>query len=188
MTTNKGGPRSFPVFVSQRRTVQSSELEASRAPLGEYATEHIFPTCPTWRLTARQLNASQMHIVVSSDPVAISRPSGEKATEITQSVCPSRQCIACPVMASQILTRLSLEPDTILDPSGENATDQIAPVCPSSRSVASLAPVFQTLMISSFGPIHAMRDCIQHNHLPSPATSLVSNGLSAKQAFALFSN
>ncbi|KAJ7847272.1 hypothetical protein B0H14DRAFT_3453921 [Mycena olivaceomarginata] len=72
---------SAPVVASQMRTVSSLELDTTRVPSGENATDETKSLWPTILVTSAPVVASQIHTVLSSEPDTTRAPSGENATE-----------------------------------------------------------------------------------------------------------
>ncbi|KAJ7906891.1 hypothetical protein B0H13DRAFT_2333036 [Mycena leptocephala] len=144
--------RPVPVFASQIRTAWSSELDATRVPSGENATERTKSLWPSIIVRPVPVFASQIRTAWSSELDATRVPSGENATERTTSLWPSILVSSAPVIASQIRTVSSAEPDTTRAPSGENAKELTESLWPSI--VVSSAPVIasQIRTVSSAEP------------------------------------
>src|SRR3990170_2383428 len=84
-----------PSGMLHRRTVPSSEVEASRSPSGEKATLRTSSVCPFSTATLLPVATSHRRTLSSADPVASQRPSGERSRLNTSSLWPTNDRREC---------------------------------------------------------------------------------------------
>lgn len=122
---------SFPVAMSQTRTVPSELPVKIWRPSEENAADLTSAICPIKRRISTPLEASQRRTLLSLLAVAIVRPSGEKLTLLIEAVCPTIRRSCRPDETSQSLTDQSeVSVMAIVLPLGENAVEP--PILPMS--------------------------------------------------------
>src|SRR5262249_29999112 len=172
---------SLPLPGSQRRTVPSKLLVASRLPSRDQATAVMACVCPSPADTCLPVCQSQTRRVPGAlsvpvkCPTAKCLPSGDIAAQRGKSgVGNERTCL--PVAVSQTRISLSQPPVTACLPSGASAAAHTPPVCPGNRFISlPVGPSYSRMVRSA--ALHSTRLPSLDRSRPQPPVEKVRTRL-----------